>query len=292
MKTRWKVFWVVCACLIGIGMIFCIVGAGMGATISGIRTLYGTDSIYYRFNPYDWDDSIEDFNYYDSDNYVQGDEKDISSFTDIDELHVEVSYLEVAVRQYNGDSITVDTSQISSKLRKNLIYETDEDGLTIKTKNNSIWKQVGRNNSGYLVIQIPQGSSLKEASFQIGAGRLEIEDIKTEDLDINVGTGQAVVRQFEAGELDIKCGAGEAALTGTVLEDASVDCGVGDVEIVLNASQKDYDYELKCGIGELVVGGDSYAGLGSTRSIDNGTGKDIDINCGIGRVEVSFTKNM
>lgn len=288
MRTRWKVFWGVCACLIGIGIIFCIVGAGMGATMSGIRTLYGADSIYYKLNTYDWDED----HYYDSDNYVQGDEEDISSFTDMSGLHVEVSYLEVAVREYDGDFITVDTSQISSELRRNLIYETDEDGLTIKTKSNSMWKRVGKNDSGYLVIQIPRGISLKEASFQIDAGRLEIEYIKTEDLDINVGAGQAVVRQFETRELDVECGAGEAALTGTVLEDASVDCGVGDVEMVLNASQNDYDYELKCGIGELVVGDDSYAGLGSTRSIDNGTGKEMDINCGIGRVEVSFTKDM
>lgn len=293
MRTGWKIFWAVCACFMGIGLVFCIVGAGMGATISGIRTLYEPDLIRYnKITMHDIEDYRDYFSDYDSNNYIQGDNEDISSFTDIDELQVEVSYLEVAVRQYDGDSITVDTSQISSKLRKNLIYETDEDGLTIKTKNNSIWKRAGRNDSGYLVIQIPREISLKEASFQIGAGILEIDDIKAEDLDIDVGAGQAVVRQFEVGELDIKCGAGEASLTGTVREEISVDCGVGEVEMVLNASQKDYDYELKSGIGELVVGDDSYAGLGSTRSINNGTGKDMEINCGIGRVVVSFTKDI
>ncbi|MGC4019009.1 MAG: DUF4097 family beta strand repeat-containing protein [Muricomes sp.] len=288
MRGRWRIFWIVCSCLAGLGVVLCIIGAGMGASLSGIDSLYGTKHIVY--STIDWGNDV--YNKYDNKNYVQGSADEVTHFTDISELDIDVSYMEVVVKEYDGDSITVDASQIRSKVKKDLVYKSDEGSLTIETKNNSIWKKSGGDGSGYLVIQIPRKNNLEAASFQIGAGRLEIENIKSQGLDISVGAGEAVVQQFETKELNVECGAGEAVLSGTVLGDISVNCGVGKAEITLNGKQEDYNYNLKCGIGELVVGNHSYAGLGNDQEIDNGAQRDADIECGIGQVTVSFTEDM
>lgn len=294
MKRGWKIFWIVCACIVGIGLLLCIAGAAMGVTFSAVRSAYGVDQARYAsywHNWDNWDDDIDDYDY-DDNGDVQGSAEDVSSFSGIHELSVDVSYLEVIVRPYTGDDVTVDVSQVNPKLKGRLEYEADEGELSIETRESNWWPKSARNNTGYLVIQVPKGNILNEASFEIGAGILEIENIKADSLDISVGAGEAVVKRFETAQLDVECGAGKGALSGSVTKEASVECGVGELAMALSGNQRDYDYRLKCGIGELTVGNDSYTGFDSKRSIDNGTGKLMDINCGIGQVKITFTEGL
>lgn len=294
MRRGWKIFWIVCACIGGIGLLLCIAGAAMGATFSAVGNAYGADSARYVSYWHAWGDDMDydDYDDYDDSAYVQGSTEDVSKFSGIRELSVDAAYLEVIVRPYAGDDITVDVSQVNPKLKGRLEYKADEDELTIKTKKSKWWPRSAGNNTGYLVIQVPEGDILREASFKIGAGVLGIENLKADSLDISIGAGEAVVKQFETAELDVECGAGEGTLKGIVKEEASVHCGVGEVNLALSGNQKDYDYRLKYGIGELTVGDDSYEGFGGKRSIDNGTGKLIDIECGVGLVEVTFTEGL
>lgn len=289
MKRGWKIFWIVCACIAGIGLVLCIGGAAMGVTFSAIGNAYGADTARYASYWHSWDD--DDFDY-DDDTYVQGSAENVSNFSGISELSVDVSYMEVVVRPYDGNDITVDVSQVNSKLKDKLVYDTDEGELSIETKNSRWWPKSAGNNSGYLVIQIPENITLNEASFEMGAGILKIEAVKADSLDISVGAGEAVVKEFETAQLDVECGAGKGTLNGTVTRNASIKCGVGELAMSLNGNQKDYDYQLECGIGELTVGDDTYSGLGSERNIDNGTGKLMDIDCGIGRVAVTFSEGV
>lgn len=297
MRRGWKIFWIVCASIAGIGLVLCVTGAGMGATLSGIGEVYAADHWFYwddwqRWNGYD-DHDLEDLDDLETagEYYTQGSEEYVSNFKEIQSIDIEATYVEIDIRRYSGDAVTVDTSQLNSKLRNNLIMGTEDRELFIETKNHSIWKQIGRHNSGAVVIQIPEDSGLTEASFDIGAGLLKIESIEAGELDINVGAGQAVIKSFEAGELDVECGAGQTTLKGKVNQSADIHCGVGELKMTLYGNQDDYDYDLKCGIGELTVGDYSYAGLGSERNLDNGTGRPMKIDCGIGRVEVKFNED-
>ena len=43
MRRGWKIFWIVCASIAGIGLVLCVTGAGMGATLSGIGEVYASD---------------------------------------------------------------------------------------------------------------------------------------------------------------------------------------------------------------------------------------------------------
>ncbi len=262
----------------------------MGATMSEIRTTYDVESTARDLSWYSWeDDADEEWEVYDYENVSTGSEEDITRFSGIKEFSVDVSYLAVIIKPYDGDEIIVDVSQMNNKLKDNLVYKTNEAELSIESRNNKIWKRLGNNSINQLIIQIPEKSNFSEATFEVGAGTLNLEEINTNELDIKVGAGKAVVKQFNAGELNIEVGAGQATLDGAVQQNANVDCGVGEVKVTLNGSQNDYDYKVKCGIGEVSVGDNSYTGLGSERNINNNSGRPIDINCGIGKIEINFT---
>lgn len=293
-------------------MILCIAGAALGATFFDVRKAYGSNIGYesgvFSHNSYwdsheEYDDSYDDYDDYDdeweedideheSSGSISGNQEDVSDFQGVREIQLEVTYLKVIVKEGDGDDVLVDASQVNSRLRDRLVYGQESGELTIEAKDHSFWKQISKTNAGKLVIQLPKDRAMEDVSLEVGAGQLIIEQINTGCLDINVGAGQAVVKQFEVKDLNIDCGAGQAELSGTVARKAEVDCGVGEVVMNLSGTQNEYDYELDCGIGELRVGSDSYTGLGSKRHIDNGTGKKMEINCGIGRVEVSFGKTL
>ena len=98
-------------------------GAGMGATLSGIGEVYASDRWFYwddwqRWNGYD-DNDLEDLDDLETsgEHYTQGSEEYVSNFKEIQSIDIEVTYVEIDIRRYSGDTITVDTSQLNSKLR-------------------------------------------------------------------------------------------------------------------------------------------------------------------------------
>lgn len=303
MKKGWKVFGVICALTAGLGLVMCIAGVSMGAIPSEIRKVYGG----YQYpwgnqwrSTDDWDDDWdEDEEHYKGNDVgqsqgssVQGEKKYVKEFKNIRSLDIEVSYVELEVKKTKGDVVVVDTSQLSSKLRDALMVKTEERELRLESRESNFWNRIRETkNPGRIVIAIPQDARYDEASFDVGAGRLQIEDISAGSLKVNVGGGEAVVDRFQADELEAECGAGKMTFSGIVNGAAEVNCGVGEVQLNLTDSQNNYNYELECGIGRLKVGNDSYTGLGSRRSIDNGANKEVEISCSVGNVEVTFGNN-
>ena len=244
MKRGWKIFWLICVSVLGVGIILCIAGTVMGATLTGVRNTFHTDE-YYRHGILwyhnDWDDSGDYDGDHKGDLSQLVDEQDVLKFDGIREIDLELSYMQVVVREGSGDSVIVDKSNVNDKLKDRINWEQDDGELTIKDQTTH--------------------NLLKKIS---------------------------VVEQFEVKELNIDCGAGQAELTGTVTHESEIECGVGSIDLALTGGQNEFDYELDCGIGQLRVGDESYTGLSNKRSIDNGTGKLMDIDCGIGEVQVSF----
>ena len=80
----------------------------------------------------------------------------------------------------------------------------------------------------------------------------------------------------------------------TQVSNNSVYSGTGTVTVErqANLKQKDYNYDLDCGIGEIRCGDDSFSGFGREKSIDNGADKKMDIDCGIGSINVAFMEQL
>ena len=68
------------------------------------------------------------------------------------------------------------------------------------------------------------------------------------------------------------------------------DCGAGEIDMVVTGKEKDYNYDLSCGMGEIDLENSEYSGIGIEKNISNeGAKKDMVLECGMGENDVEFT---
>ncbi len=304
MKKGWKIFWVMCISLGVLGIALCISGIILGATAEKIREVFGiqarftvsSESGEFYEGGSERAASSESGEGYESrsdsaasygSSETQADEGE-QFFSDIEELKVDVTCLEVDIFEGDGGQIRVYSGDLEQEILDDLTISKKDKELEIEMKGKKKWENLGNRSRGVLSIQIPAGQQFKEVSVKVGAGLLTADDLHAEEMDIDVGAGQVYLNSFYARELDLECGAGEAELYGEIERETKIECGVGRVSFTAVGSREDYDYKVSCGIGSVTVGEDSYSGLGGERKISNGGSKKMEIECGIGEVEVSF----
>lgn len=131
---------------------------------------------------------------------------------------------------------------------------------------------VGDNSGGALVITIPEGMTFEKVDLEIGASEAQIRDLVADKVDVAVGVGAATIQNLKVKNLD-------------------AETGVGQLTIELDGKAEDYSYNLDCGIGAVVIGENSYGGLGASHSVKNPDATcQMDIDCGIGEVVIVFSE--
>ena len=60
------------------------------------------------------------------------------------------------------------------------------------------------------------------------------------------------------------------------------------MQLTLLGKEKDYDFDLECGLGSIKIGVDEFEGAGVDRRIDNDAKREVSVECGIGSVEILF----
>lgn len=297
MKKGWKIFWIVCICVVLAGIAFCIAGAVLGATREGIRSVLQSERIDRSVAEYKethersekTDDAGQEGKTADA---GQEGESLSMEYQNVRSLDVEVACPNVVVEEYTGSQIQVKTSGIPQNIQNDLSFYEDEDELKIELNNRKKWMNLFQTPSGTLTICVPEDYSFDEVSLEVDAGELLVENINARELNINIGAGRAVIKRFTAEKLEAECGAGEADITGKAGRSVQIECGVGEVTYRAAGRQQDYNYELECGIGELQVGTDSYSGLTKKQKIDNNGSIKMEIECGIGEVTVTFDEEL
>lgn len=294
MKRVWKwIFWIALS-IAGVGLVFCITGAAMGGTLKEANEILGTTEYVKTINKRIVEITDDEPSYGEtSSEYSYVAEASGETYEDIEKLEVDVPVMEVVVQEGSRENVLVTMQDVPEKLRNAISVSQHGNELKIEAKESKElknWLKTG-GDYGTLVIELPYGVKLTEASLQIGAGELSVENIYAEELNIEVGAGSVSVAQFIAEKADVECGTGEAELNGTVMKEIDIECGIGSVIFHDSGKESDYNYELECGIGSLQVGDDSYDGLGSEKRIQNsGASKKMSIECGIGEVEVTFAQ--
>ncbi len=273
MRRGWKIFWIVCGAALALGLVCCAIAFGMGFT---------TGMIHDRF-PYgigwhndEWESSKED-----SGRTAENIHKTFDKVTEID---MEIFAGQVRFQEGEGSEIRVDTDNLSQKLGFRCYQEGSELKLTSKKKIYGV-NNVGR---GRITVTLPREMTFKEVSLNLGAGTLYIDNIYTKDLEVGVGAGEAIVEGFQADEAEFNCGAGSITARGDIRSQADLKCGVGSITYTASGQEEEYNYDIECGIGEIICGDNSYSGLGREQSIDNGAAKEIKIEGGVGSVIIGF----
>ena len=109
--------------------------------------------------------------------------------------------------------------------------------------------------------------------MEVNAGECRIgELIVGESADLHAGAGRIQVDRYEGLELD-------------------VDCKAGEIEVCLNGGFGDYNYEADVAMGELLLGEKSYSGLGNEQRIHNNAAANVEVECAMGNVCISFADN-
>ena len=126
----------------------------------------------------------------------------------------------------------------------------------------------------------------------MGTGTIELDgDFKADQLEVNVGAGTLE----NSGSLDVKeadftVGVGTADISGLQVEKLNGSCGMGNMDLILAGKASDYNYELKCGLGNLEVDDSLETSItsGNKQITNEGAAKNIKLDCGMGNVQVDF----
>ena len=297
MKKGWKIFWIICASLTGIGAALCIGGAVMGADFYEVEAALNTRS------GWGWIDENE---YYDDDDYDDYAEteycdgtrqnapqqaEESMTFSGIKELDVDVNYLKVWIRESEESEVRTELSNIPGDMTDNLLLYQEGAELNVEIRGQNEWTKRMKNfeEDATLTIWIPKDIKLYSASIACGAGELLVDNIQATELELEIGAGFAEVANFTVDQLDVSCEVGEVSLFGTAMQESQIECGIGAVGYQAVGSKGDYYYDIECGAGTITIGEEEFSGI-STEKMQAGAGSKMDVECSIGTVTITFTE--
>lgn len=301
MKKGWKIFWIVCAALACAGILLAAAGAALG----GLQLLRHPEDISVTVMP-GWLERIVE----EAEDGAGGEARDVAgaltdggasdesyippeadgdrvfAYDGVRELSLDVGGVGVLVLPWDGDEILVDLSEARSDIRENLEVSQEEGKLRVESRGGG--HHLHTNDTGMLYISVPRGAYYDSVSADVGMGFLEVREIAASELSLEVGAGQIVAEDITAVSVEADCGAGQIIFSGDVETEADINCDIGEVLYTAAGTAEDYDYELSCSVGELVLDGEAYSALENEVVIENGSERSISAECRMGRIEIMF----
>lgn len=287
MKKGWKILLISCGICAGIGVVLSVTGTVLG----GVQDLrgYGRHGILDLENDRWWSQKYSELDHIDEEVLPEiTEDLDGLDLEGISELDIELSYVKLIMERSDSDQIEVSIRNMDPQLSEDLLIYRDEETLEICAQDTRLWKDIGKNSAGELIIYVPD--NLEGISTSLGAGALHMRDIRTGELDISIGTGTAEIQGFEAGEVSASAGTGSILLQGSVNSDLDLECGIGTIEFQDSGKMTDYNYSVSCGMGSIQIGDDEFTKPAGNQNINNHAGKEMDIECGMGTVNIAFAK--
>lgn len=113
-------------------------------------------------------------------------------------------------------------------------------------------------------------------------------EMMLDSLEVSLGAGSVKTDGLTVEHLSAEVGAGAFQYEGSILGNASLECGAGEMCLHLQGKPEGYNYKLACGIGELMVNEEIYSGLAGIHEISNGVSNTIELECGVGKIELNI----
>ena len=218
------------------------------------------------------------------------------SVKDVDRLYLDLQAADLEIK--SGSDFSLQSNHEYLKV------DESSDSLRIE----EIKRPYKINDNVYkVVLTVPQSKTFDSVVIETGAGKLVLDGFTTKSMKLTLGAGAVALNNvtvtdntdFEGGageititdctfaELDMKIGVGACNLTATLLGDSEIDCGVGEANFkLIRTPAIDYSVQVEKALGDVTVDG---------RKIKNeetiGFGEnEVEINCGIGEVDVEFVE--
>ncbi|MHB1485514.1 MAG: DUF4097 family beta strand repeat-containing protein [Saccharofermentanales bacterium] len=210
---------------------------------------------------------------------------------DIDSTYENVASLDIDYRSgtlsiKKGESFRI----VATNVLKNRFKSSVTDGVwTITDKKEgsfSFLSGMSWNNDTSVTIYLPPEVILDECVFQLGAGKVDADQINTKILDAQVGAGELKVKNLNATDSDLNCGVGTINIEGVISGASVVKCGVGRITLSLKGDPDTYDYKLKVGIGSTKINDVKYSGIIDKEIKNDDSTGSFDLDCGIGEIDL------
>lgn len=273
MKRGWKIFWIICASVMGCGFVCCIAALilGVNAELLKARFPYGIGWVM-KSGSVEYEEDVRE------------------RFSDICKINADVHAFagELRFELSDVEQVTVETEHIG----KDIGFSCTQDGEELKLKTKSEFLNRNIQGEGIITVYLPENLKLEELEMELGAGYLYMDGVCADELQINAGAGEAELEDICAGEAEIETGAGKVTAGGVISENIKLKVGVGCIDYTAAGCEEDYDYEIQGGVGTVKCGDSEYSGLSFEKVIDNHAGRKMSIDCGVGSVKVQFDKDM
>ncbi|MCI6676323.1 MAG: DUF4097 domain-containing protein [Clostridiales bacterium] len=223
--------------------------------------------------------------------YLASNTKQLSeSYQGVEEIDFDLKYCDVTIQQ--GNEYSIYSENVSSDFQsyvKNGVWYIKSGNLSRKMKwfVQADWID---NKRSRITIIIPN-LKLREVKLNLGAGTLQADGLLADELQAEVGAGEANFSRITAREINMECGMGKIFYGGTIQEEASFQCGMGEINVNLTGKKEEYRYELKCGMGAIRLDGEQYTRTDKKINSQAQHAPEVEIECGMGNVEVSFENN-
>ena len=209
-------------------------------------------------------------------------------YTNIYSIEMDIAAAEIEIK--SGDTLKIDATDIPV----DYTFEVKDGILSIENKKAS--------NNAKLVIYVP--NNMKKLDIDIGAGKVYVDSVTVENLDLEVGAvttdikelvvmanakidagvGNISINDSDISNLDINSGVGKVRYNGYLRGTNSVECVVGSMSINLSGTEEMYKITAGKAVGELSVNGTSLKG---TQTIGEGPNQ-IKISGGIGSINITY----
>ncbi|MBE5872140.1 MAG: DUF4097 domain-containing protein [Lachnospiraceae bacterium] len=301
-KSTKSTVWVGCVS-IGIGLLFSIAAVTLGA-VTAVPELMRTGDIKgISFFNTPWgrmeDLADEGWESFKGQLFQESGKKTaVAKADDIGKLDIDCGAAELLIKESEDDSVYLATnSYVKVK------YRVEDDDLYIKCKG-----KTGTDIHGKVELYLPKEVTAErikidlgagtvknetalhaeELFLEIGAGDASLSDVTVQTTEAHVGAGKLRFDKFVTEELKTDVAMGEFSFDGRIDQEAAVDVAMGNAEIQLSDSSDEYSCEVSVGAGEVTVGGQKMAGAYDGEFGDGD--KELNLDCSMGRIKVTFAK--
>lgn len=215
---------------------------------------------------------------------------------DIVKFEIEVKYSNLEIKKGDFKVESNDTNvKCTQKGNELIVKETGNNWLRNKEGNK-------------VIIYIPENKEFNEIEIDTGAGNIEIESLNTKDLSFSIGAGKVEINNLKvtneaeidggAGKVDIlsgeicnlnlDMGIGEFNVCTKLLGNNDIEQGMGKLTIKLRDSQENYTIRTRKGMGSITIDGKE----AQNNSI-YGNGQNIlNIEGGMGAIEITTNNEL
>lgn len=191
----------------------------------------------------------------------------------INRLNIDIGSGTLKIVQGTGDEFILKNENTEAGIRAVL---SDDGNLEIdKRRIGFRWFGIGFDNGKEAVLTIPK-------------------DVSMESIELECGSGTIHADSLSADIISADCGSGDIRLGKVSAKETEIDCGSGEVSMTLPNQLQDYDYEVDCGSGDVVMDARHYSDMeyhDNGNAVNNGR-KNIEIDCGSGKVNIGFDRGI